>query len=413
MNPVSSLKTTLDKALWLGVIFGFSVAGYSSVHLTIADKFYRQDTPESVQAAVAWEPGNADYHALLAEHQESAGFSPEPELLLASSLSPLTSSFLVRAALRAEVDRDYPGAERLLRRATAIDRKFAPGWALLNFYFRRGSETGVWPEGFWPSVYSALEMSSPEDTDAVFHLAWEQTQDAQAILARLPTDPVVQKAYLRFLIRTARVEAAGAVALRLAAVVEAADTPLVLNYCDRTIPVNSAPAVNVWNLLARRKLIAGTALNPANGIILTNKDFTANSPPGGFDWVVLATDGVFVTQAASGHGISVHFDGSEPEDCILLKQIMPVIVGRQFKIDYQYFSFGHPLRGIQWEVTSGNQILAESPELAAESDDTPGHLIFKAERDSVGLALRYRRPKGTVRAEGTIAIERLADQILK
>jgi hypothetical protein len=399
--------------MWLPVLILAGTFVYFSVHISVADYFYLMDTPSSVARAIAWEPGNADYHALLAEHNESAGLSPEPELLKAASLSPLSSSFLVRAALRAEVDRNYAKAEQLLDKAVAADRKFAPRWALLNFYFRRGSESGVWPPGFWPTLHGALEMSSPEDTNAVFQLAWEQSQDAPAILARLPPKPAVLKAYLQFLMRTERMEAAGPAALLLAHVADSGETPLLLDYCEQAIPLNSGSAVAVWNLLASRKFIPLAPLNATGGTILTNKDFSVTPSGRAFDWKIPAADGTIVSQSDDSHGMNIHFDGSEPEDCVILKQTMPAIPGFQYRIRYEYSSFGRPLKGIYWEATFAGRTLARSPELTAENDNAPGQITFAAEGDSVTLELHYRRPQGSIRAEGSLLIHHLTDQVVK
>jgi hypothetical protein len=387
---------------------------YYSVRMAVSEYLYAQDTPESLQAAIAWEPGNADYHALLAEHQESAGLSPEPELLKAAGLSPLTSSFLVRAALRSEVERNFPLAEQQLKQATAVDRKFPAHWALLNFYFRRGSETGVWPPGFWPSVNQALEMSSPEDTDAVFHLAWEQTHDAGAILSHLPAEKPVLDSYLRFLIRTERMDAADPVARRLAKALDATDATdalLLLDYCDRAAAKNSDAAVTIWNLLASRKLITGSTLNPARGTILNNKEFIPVVTPRVFDWQVPPVDGIYVSQAGDGHGISLHFDGNEPDNAVVLTQTMPLIEGKQYRIGFEYSSSGRPFSGLKWEVIAGDRILAASPEMDSAKDGTPGQVAFRAEAPSARLALHYQRPAGSLRAEGTITIRKLTDQI--
>src|SRR5260370_36633151 len=85
----------LHKMVYFILLGCVSWAIYSSCRLAIADHLYSLDTPDSVRAAVQLEPANADYHALLAEHEERSGASPEPQLLTAISLSPLTSRYLI------------------------------------------------------------------------------------------------------------------------------------------------------------------------------------------------------------------------------------------------------------------------------------------------------------------------------
>src|SRR5579859_3241445 len=103
----SVLVTTTSAAALLAAGFGL----YFSVHMAVADYAYSQDTPESLQKALRLEPGNADFHALYAEHEEGYGRTPQPQLAQAISLSPLTSRYILRSALRAEVDGDFHTAE--------------------------------------------------------------------------------------------------------------------------------------------------------------------------------------------------------------------------------------------------------------------------------------------------------------
>lgn len=416
-----SLPYPARGAIWTSILVLLAFAVYFSVRSAMADWSYLEGTADSVSAAVSQEPGNAGYHALLAEFDESSGGSPAPQLTAATALSPLSSLYLIRAALRAEVDSDYPTAERLLRRAAEVDHKFSPRWALLNFYFRRGSATGVWPQGFWPTVNSALEMSSPGDTDAVFRLAWEHSQDPEAILSRLPVERKIQEAYLRFLVGTSRMDPASKVALRLASAAEASGAGLLLDYTERALAVNAGSAVAVWNALIARKLVPYAPLRPDLGAILTNKNFAAAAAPRGFDWRITPVDGVFVSQADDDRGLSVHFDGSEPEDCVLVKQTMPVLPGREYRIGFTCSSSassssgasGNVMRGLRWDITSGGKMIAASAELDSAADGAPGVLVFKTGAETAVLALHYQRPLGTVRAEGTMVIRGLTDQIVK
>jgi hypothetical protein len=379
--------------------------------MAIADHYYAEDTADSLKAAIRLEGGNADYHALLAEHEEGNGHSPQPQLKEAIELSPLTSRYLIRAALRAEVDQDFSAAEDLLTRASKVDRKFAPRWALFNFYFRRGSDTGVWPTGFWSSMNSALEISSPEDSAAVFRLAWDRTSDPQEIRAHLSGSTKVQKQYLLFLMDTGRLIPAGEVATNLSTRLDESDVPLLVRYCDRASREDTKAAIAVRNTLISRRLVSGTPLQPENGFILTNPNFAPANPRTAFDWRIPSIDGILVNQAEDGHGIAVSFSGEEPEDCMILSQLMPVITGREFEIQYRYSSSGTVVRGLRWEVSGASGMLAASPELATETDGAQGQVAFKADGPWARLVLHYQRPLGTMRAEATIVIRGLTGRI--
>lgn len=381
---------------------------WQSVYVAIADNLYGMDTPESLRKAVELEPGNAAYHALLAEHLESAGEDPKPQLRAAVQLNPLDSLNLMRAAVRAETEQDYAAAEQYLKRAAAVDNKFVPRWALVNYYFRRGNEAD-----FWAWTGRALEMSSPGDFTGIFRLAWEQSANPAVIFAHIPQQNKILQQYLLFLIQTQRIDAAVAVARRCAQLADQTDVPLLLDFCERALKPHSEAAVDIWNELSARKLIPFARLDPARGIIVTNKDFIVSAAPRAFDWQIPAVEGVFVSQADDGHGISVHLSGSEPEDCTILMQQVPLVPGKQYRFGYEYSSSGQSGAGLQWELTSENGILAASSDAAPDTEWKPGSVTFTANQTSGTLVLRYHRPAGSVRAEGTILFRRLQDQLVK
>src|SRR6266700_4375090 len=134
-----SWRTAIERTACLLALPLFGLGIWFTVRLAIADAFFRQDTPESVARAVRLESGNAAYHDLLAEYIESEGQNPDGERQLAVHLSPLEASHWIGLGVRAEVEQDYPRAEKYLLRAAKVNLGFEPRWALMNFYFRRGN----------------------------------------------------------------------------------------------------------------------------------------------------------------------------------------------------------------------------------------------------------------------------------
>jgi len=390
------------------ILLSFSVSWFS-VRAAIADLLYRADTPESVGRAAKLEPGNAAYHALLAEHEEGNGQDPMPELLCAIELSPLDSLNLMRAAVREESQRNYRPAEQFLKRAAAVDNKLVPRMALMNYYFRQGDE-----KNFWVWFNRSLQMSQPEDTRGIFRMAWEQSPNPEAIFTHVPDSKNMLGRYLSFLIDTQRLELAAPVALRFAALADPADVRLPLEYCTRALAVDSASTVQVWNLLSRRKLIPFPPLDSKNGDFVGNPDFLASAKPLGFDWIFPSVDGVFVSPSEEQHGVSIHLAGSEPEDCVVLQQPVALLSGKTYQLNYEYSSDSdQPVRGLRWELVNPGGDTAVSPDLTAGSAWKPGQLTFTAHGNYGELRLRYQRPAGTVRAEGTIVIRKLTDQLVK
>jgi tetratricopeptide (TPR) repeat protein len=192
--------------LWILPLALCCLAAYRSVALAVADYDYAENTLASVRRAVAIAPTNALYHAMMAEHMEGVGLNPDAELQAAIQLSPLDSKYWIRAGFRAEVEHDYPKAERYLLHAAEIDHKFDPRSALMNFYFRRNNV----PE-FWRWTDKAFELSYSDPTP-MFQLMWNVTSDAEEIRKHIPAHADIEIPYLWFLINNQRPDASTEVA---------------------------------------------------------------------------------------------------------------------------------------------------------------------------------------------------------
>ena len=220
-------------------------AGYWSLRLAYADSLFRANTAASVERATELDPGNARYHAWLAEIEEYEGRNPAAELQIASALNPSDSAVWIRRGLHAESQHDFARAEEYLLEAVRIDKLYAPRWALANYYARRGDL-----ERFWPWARQALAMGY-DDLSPLFRLCWSVSNDAELIRSRaIPPQHSVLGKYLAFLTREDRLDAAEPIARSLLAQAGPADTPVLLSYCDRLIErQRTAAAVSVWNAL--------------------------------------------------------------------------------------------------------------------------------------------------------------------
>jgi hypothetical protein len=379
---------------------------YWSVQAAVADSLYRQNTPESLQASVVLAPGNALSHRLMAEHLEGMGRDPDGEFAAAAKLSPRDSQFWIRLAFRAEVEGNYTLAEKYLMRAVAVDRMFNPRWALMNYYFRRGSA-----DPFWSWSERALGMSHG-DTTPLFRLWWEETQDEDLIEKHLTENRDIRVKYLSFLAVNNRLDRAGKLARQIAQFVDRPDVPRLVDYCERMATGDSPSAVAVWNTLSARKLIPYTPLDPAKGVIVTNGDFAIQGTPQGFDWRFPAFDGVSIAPAADSTGIVLRMSGSEPEDCTPLLQTIPVVPGARYRISWEYQLPDTPdaegISGLKWEVadaTGSRESFGQSAELTRQGRWKTGELVFESgPRSSVNLLLHYKRPFAATRAEGSVTI---------
>ena len=372
----------VSRILGCFALVGLALAAFFSFRLAQASTEFSRHSPESVAHALEILPRNTEYLSLRTLQLEYDGENPAPLLERAAALNSLSSAPRIRLGLAAETRGDFPAAERWLHEAARVDRQFEPRWTLANFYFRQSRA-----DEFWKWMRAALEVSYGDRVQA-FDLCWRLSESAQEIVDRaIPDQPEVLGAYLAYLLGQHR-NAAGPVAIRLAAMRDPAYTTLLEAACDSLLDAgNAVDAREVWRLLGR----------PSPGGI-TNGDFTR--PPGnhGFDWRSLESAGVtHVHLDPSGHRILL--SGRQPESCDLLRQIVAVETGKQYELRWEMRaqSIAQP-SGIEWSVAG-----RRAPVAVAE-DWQKGVVAFAAPADLVPITLVYRRPTGQPRAEGVIEI---------
>jgi len=356
------------------------VAGYWSLRFAYADELFRANTSSSVRRAAELDAGNARYHAWLAEMEQYVGRSPAAELEIASALNPSDSAVWIRRGLHAEGERDLARAEENLLEAARRDKLYAPRWALANYYARRGDLNR-----FWPWARQALAIGY-DDLSPMFRLCWSVTNDAELIRSQaIPPQHSVLAKYLAFLTREDHLDAAESIVRDLVAQTVPADTPALLNYCDRLIErKRTAAAVSVWK-----------ALFPPASTTLTNGSFENEPLQQGFDWRAPPQPGISVTRSRSPAALRLRLSGKQPEHCELLFQFIPLTPGTTYTFRFEYKTV---LRGLRWSVGA----MARSAELKA-AEWTPFELPFSVGNDSLArLVLTYDREPGAVREEGEI-----------
>ena len=230
-------------------------------------------------------------------------------------------------------------AEDYLLRAARVSRLYEPRWTLANFYFRRGARAE-----FWNWTRQALELA-PRDGTPQFQLCWAMSQDPEEILRKaIPPNPRVVESYASFLLSTNRLDAA---AQLFAGSARQAQVPLLLSACDRFIDAAMIDAaVSAWNAA-----VGSNALDPERGASLTNAAFAVPATGRGFDWRVRQIPGV---SATIGSGVAaVFFDGREPEQCEPIAQLIPVLPGRKYQLQFEYKSTGIPPQsGLKWQAAA-------------------------------------------------------------
>ncbi len=331
-------------------------------------------------------PDRASYLLMRALQMDYDGQDSTALLETAARVNPVSSAPRIRLGLAAETRGDFQGAEKWLLDAARVDRQFEPRWTLANFYFRRERS-----DPFWKWMKNALEVSYG-DRRLAFDLCWRMTQDPSEILVRaIPDKHEVLAAYLYYVLDQHR-EATGPVALKMAAWHDQADAPSLEVACDVLLDSREVvQAHELWKQLGHTQV----------GLI-TNGDFAAEPSGHGFDWRPARPVGVTDIQVPGAHRIL--FSGRQPESCELLRQLVALEVGKSYLLRWEARTreFGSPT-GIEW---SAGQAQAAG---AREQDDwRAGGLEFKAGASVMPIALRYQRPIGQTRSEGSIEIRNVS-----
>ncbi len=355
-----------------------TVAAVYSIRLAVADAAFRAQTPAGVARALELLPNRASYLLLRALQLDYDGVDSTALLERATRANPLSSAPRIRLGLAAEARGDFPTAEAWLLDAARADHQFEPRWTLANFYFRRGRR-----DEFWTWMRAALE-NSYGDRRLAFDLCWRVTQDPDEVLRRaIPDRHEVLAAYLHYVMDQQR-EAVGPVALKLAALGNAADAPVLESASDVLVDSGkAAEARELWERLGHRQRA-----------LISNGDFAAEPGGHGFDWRVAHAPGV--TDLSLPGVQRILLSGKQPESCELLRQFVVLEPGKKYLLHWEARTRGLASpTGITWN---------ERGSVESADDWRGGSLGLKADTVLTAVTLGYRRPSGQARAEGSVEI---------
>lgn len=386
-------------------------ASLYSVVLARASWLFREDTVNSVPAAVRLVPYDSEYLSRLA-----AWRTPEKVALLhrAVEFNPFDFQSLIHLGIEREfTSRDASGAERYYLRAAEVNKMFLPKWTLTNFYFRQQRT----PEFFrWARATLAITPYAPEP---VFIQMWLMSQDARTIARALPNRPRILLPYAWYLSNNHQFAPIPAIVQRLVDAVGKGDPRawgrdgLLATIEDRLVENgDSGPALAVWGSLVRARWIDKEI--PSASHPITNQDFGSRLYPHGFDWRVVPAEGVHVEQYASEQSLHLRFTGNEPETpTSLLEQYIPLSPGRTYHLKWQLESkLGDAASGLTWRVSSvggvshaslASQDIVLSSSTGWRFNAPPGSNLAK-------LSLEYARPYGHMRAVGTLILKEVSCQ---
>jgi hypothetical protein len=343
-------------------------------------------------------PAIAIFYERLADKREELGEDLLADLQGAVALYPENAVLRMRLGMRAEMDGDLPLAEESLLAAASRSQLYQPRYLLAQYYFRRQNA-----ESFWKWLRSALEIAHG-DIAALLDLGWHMQPDSAWIWQHaIPARPEITRQFLVFLAGKRQWETARSLADRIAGTATVADRPILLDYCERRlITGNRLDAMGVWNTLCRRGLLAYQPLDLVAGPYLTGSGFDRTPLETGFDWRFNNPPGVQCT--LRDHEIRLRFSGSQPEQCTILWQYIPVEAARLYRLAFGIRTIDAAKGdGVGWSVSE-----LAGTELGNGLTPSGAVQFHSAQNSLLKLALVYRRPLGSTRLEGALAISKLS-----
>ncbi len=399
MSRPSSLRPENSRAaasaaralLRCGALLILGFAAYSAARLGWADWLSRGASQASRERAVRLACRPAFYERL-AQAREQADVDPVPELRQAARLEPANPERWLRLGTAAEWSGDSELAGAGLRRAAQLSRLYQPRYLLAQYYFRRQDSSA-----FFEWAQAAFQMSYG-DVSPLLDLCRRMQPDGESFARQaLSSPPRVRRQFLLFLVRRGEAGAAAGLARTLSESASADDLPALYGFCDMALAKGDAPdAADVWNALCRSGLTPYPPLVSETGS-LTNPDFRGPALATGFDWHVESVPGIRLAQLAGEW--RVVFSGDQAESCLLAWQYVTLLPTRRYRVRVEAAPLDESSAdGIGWSLSY------PAPD-GRWTEWIPGEgPMFTARAALARLALTYRRPSGSARLAGTVAI---------
>jgi hypothetical protein len=390
----------LQPAPSVTLILALSYAIYTALTLTLADMAYRENTIDSLRAAARLNPRSGAIPLALGIQIDLAGGDPEPAFRAAAELSPYLAEPRMRLGLLAEMRGDLQSAERHLLHAADLELLRQPRAVLMAFYARRGDAGN-----FWRWARLTLERGYG-DLTPFFNLCWQMAADPAEVYDKaIPRNRLMLRSYVAYLLSRGAIAPLQRPARDLLAVAMPQDADLLLPYCDRLIDSSPAEAVAVWNAACLRRVIQSDPIDPERSPSLVNGAFRNAPVQHGFDWKI-QENGAIATALLPDGGIEFSFTGRQGQTVQLLSQITPVPAGRRRRltIEYRTDRITNP-SGLHFEAQDrSGTVVAGAPLPASDTLRTQSCDFSGGPSGLTTVRLRYERPLGSVRTEGSLSI---------
>ena len=286
----------------------------------IAAWHFQKKAPEALQAAIRWDPRNAQYYDALAtmRHFYADTDNPDEQVRLyqrAVSLSPQNALYWADlgtafdwAGNRSEALRAFERSKGLFPASPDVN------WKLANFYIRSGKTL----EGLRTLRKVLLGGGVPQQD--VFALAERATEDRKTILEEMvPKETATLLAYLNYQAGKGDTLAAEQAWSKLLALRLPFELSEAFVYLDALIQKRQPEQLaEAWSALADRfpQKVGSLRVTPS---LVTNGSFESDILNGGLDWRVVPIEGATVSidsrDAVDGaQAVHIEFDGTRNVD---------------------------------------------------------------------------------------------------
>ena len=322
---LAELLVFLALAVWI-------VRSYS------ADRTARRVDAASLERAIRYDPGNAEYHLRLGRVNQYSITDVNPELAVellkrAAELNPRNPQPWLELSAAYGFQGNADAAETCLLRADRLAPRLPSiQWVIGNFFLLQGNTDQAFKH------FQVVLAGTHQFDQILFRTAWKASEDPQKILDELiPRKVATEFGYLYFLLQENRLAEALTVWQRIAASGERFDAARVTAFLDRLISARlPSEAGEVWSDLVRTGLIPPTH-QPAAQNLIVNGDIEEEILNLGFDWRITKVEGVHVTPDGSvfhspSRALQISFNGKSNLYYLGLYQFVRVEPGRSYQL---------------------------------------------------------------------------------
>jgi tetratricopeptide (TPR) repeat protein len=317
-SPARTISLVLASALLL--------AGYLWLISRELGGAYFSGRPDlaSLQRAVRWQPGNADYRHRLGRYFFLVQRSPEAAVesfRAAVGLNPHQARYWFDLAATYQLLGDTDAQKAALERGLVADSSTPDlAWEAANFYLVQGDTDQALRE------FRVVMESDPSLPPAAVKLCWRVKPDIDLLL-RDVVPPNIYPTFLDLLMSEKQTAAAAKVWTKLAQLRQPVPPPLIFAYVRYLVGQHEVDQARlVWQQASTLSGLSAYQQSPGN--LVVNGDFSLNVLNGGFDWqyrqskeVSLALD---PTQSHGGHrSLLITFDAQKISDAGIA-QVVPV-----------------------------------------------------------------------------------------